>query len=231
MKPIISTEWYPVTYDFGVIEAPIEIAAKAFTDWKQRLDIKLEVVAVHSSLEQALSYLEPLCQFKNRTIFIALANGWSAFFQNGIQGSDPFPPMSYMACTLLDTRAMRICSSNDGNIWEVYASSRLGGSVPTGYLRSICACREDSGRWMFHQSGEPFSFEELGEYSRTRIRDRFNDELFDRYLRAFGLEIFDPGFFSVDRERPAYALIHTNVPAGFRKFSLQEVREGKPWKK
>ena len=231
MKPVISTEWYPVTHDFGVIEAPVEEVAKAFINWRKNIGIELRLDEIRSSIKQALNFLQPLSARMDKVLLLSLRNDWSAFFQNGILGSDPFGPMSYMAHELLDTRAMRICCSIDGNIWEVYASARLGGSAPIGYLRSISACREDSGRWVFDHSGEPFSFEDVSQYSRTKIRDRFSDELLDRYLHAFGLDVFDPGFFIVNEKRPAFALTRTTIPAGFKTFTLQEVRDGKPWKK
>jgi hypothetical protein len=231
MKPIISPEWYPVTHDIGVIEAPLETVVKTLIEWNSGLGIDLGLDEVRSSVQQALSTLPPLTAIMGKVLLVALRNGWTAFFQNGILGSDPFGPMSYMAHELLDTRAMRICCSIDGNIWEVYASARLGGSTPLGFLRTLSACRDDSGRWVFSQSGEPFSFEDVSIYARTKIRERLTDELFDRYLHAFGLEVFDPDFFIVSGDRRAIALTRTNMPAGFKTFTLQEVREGKPWQK
>lgn len=231
MKAIVSPEWYPVTHDFGVIQAPTEMVANSLVKWRQRLGIELTVAEVRSSLEVALNQLPPLTAIMGKFLLVGLRNGWTALFQNGILGSDPFPPMSYLAHTILDTTAMRICCSPDGNMWEVYSPARLGGSEPLGFHRTLYACRNDSGRWEFGQSGEPFPFEDLSQYARRKIRDRFNDDLFAQYLRAFGLEVFDPGFFVVNENRPAVILKRSDIPGNFPQFSVQEVREGKPWKK
>lgn len=213
-----------------MIEASVETVAKTLIEWRKRLGIELNLAESRSSVEQALNQLPPLTAVYGRMLLIALRNGWTAFFQNGISGSDPFPPMSYLAHKLLDTTAMRICCSNDGNIWEVYASARLGGAEPIGYRRSVFACRGDSGRWVFGQNGDPLPFEDLSQYARKKIRERFTDDLLDRYLGAFGLKVFDPDFFIVNEERPGIVLTRTDTPAGFKEFTLQEVREKKPWK-
>jgi hypothetical protein len=72
--------------------------------------------------------------------FVATKSVWTVCFQNGIDGSDPFP------------------AKYQGNVWEVYAPTQLGGTAPLAYLRSISAVN-DGGRWVFPESGQRFPFE------------------------------------------------------------------------
>src|SRR5436305_11629065 len=90
-----------------------------------------------------------------RRLFVDTRSDWVAGFQNGIQGSDPFPAMSYLA-TRMEVLAMRVCATADlakypSVIWEVYAPESLGGKAPLGYRRCICAAN-DGGRWVFDES-------------------------------------------------------------------------------
>ena len=182
--------WSPVTSDFGLIQAPMERLASAFLEWQATLGITWRVTRIQTNLEATFEALLPLSHGKRRRAFIATRSGWTAQFQNGIQGSDPFPVMSLFAVKL-GVLAMRVCSismeaSHPANIWEVYAPPQLGGDS-AGYRRSVAAA-SDGGQWTFDESGEPYGFEDLATYSTFRKRDRFTREMLERYLAAFALE-------------------------------------------
>ena len=93
---------------------------------------------------------------------------------------------------------MRVCSTNAQThypavIWEVYDRPEAGGDE-NGYRRSLAAAN-DGGRWVFEQSGTPYSFEELDAYAAPRKKNRFTDEMLHRYLNELGIPpLNDSGF-------------------------------------
>ena len=60
--------------------------------------------------------------------------------------------------------------------------------------RSVLAHRES--RWEFEEWGEPFPFEELEQYQARRIKDRLTPEMVERYCSHFGIDLFNPDFYS-----------------------------------
>jgi hypothetical protein len=203
-----------------------------FLAWHREIDVGYERTAAPTALATALERLLPLSMGKRRCLFAPTRAGWTAFFQSGIQGSDPFPAMSMLARRAA-TLAMRVCRTPPDDIhpaviWEVYAPPELGGEPPLGYRRSISAAN-DGGRWAFEQSGVPFAFEVTDRYGARRKRDRFTPELLDRYLEAFGLAPFVDAFYSIDSISPAIVLERppwSNEPP---EFTLEEARAGRPW--
>lgn len=191
-------KWWPVTHDFGLIRAPVETL----------LDMRLRAYLDHGAddvrrtdfdgpLEACFRRLEPLCFVKRKEMYLATTFGWTAFFQNGTRGSDPFLPMMQSA-RALGVTAMRICitpakTTWPGVIWEVYESEENGGNAICS-RRSIAAAN-DGGRWVFETSGEPFPFEDLERYTAKRKRDRFPADLLWSYLGEMGIPRIADGHF------------------------------------
>lgn len=226
-------DWSPVTHDFGLIDAPLDSVVAGLARWHESLGIACAREERHT-LAAALEALLPLSNARTRSLYVMTRSGWTAYFQNGIQGSDPFPAMSFLALQL-GVIAMRICHSGDkpypATIWEVYAPEPLGGQPPLGYRRSI-AVANDGGRWVFEQSGDPFPFEEIEAYAAPRKPDRFTAEMLARYLRVgFGLEVFDEAFYVVSRSTPAVVLRQTTKLPRLPEYSLHEVKAGVPWRR
>src|SRR5438874_12574764 len=90
-------DWHPVTHDFGLIRAPLERVLSEFQTWHSSVGIEYSRGDITSSLADALRSLLPLSEDKMRRLFVATHSDWVACFQNGIQGSDPFPAMSVLA--------------------------------------------------------------------------------------------------------------------------------------
>src|SRR5215471_21692932 len=145
--PLLIEKWHPVTHDFGLIQAPIERVLVELLNWHGSLGIKYERTEIASSLADAFASLLPLAASMMRRLFVATSSDWVVCFQNGIQGSDPFPAMSYLA-QHMEVLAMRVCCTPDhatypAVIWEVYAPEVRGGCPPLGYRRSIVAANDD----------------------------------------------------------------------------------------
>jgi hypothetical protein len=232
VRKTIVDEWSPVTKDMGLIEAPPARVADEYLNWHRSLGRQFYVQSVASFLA-SLERLPPLSAEKRRALFVPTNSAWTAFFQSGIDGSDHFPAMSFLAGRL-GVRAMRVCRSPPnavwtGVVWEVYAPPDQGGVLPLLYRRSVAAVN-DGGRWTFDQSGSPFPFEHLERYDLRRKRDRFDGELLEQYLGEFGLKPFEDGFYAPSEQNPAILVERVtrweNPP---KEYSVAEVVAGIPW--
>lgn len=224
--------WHPVTSDFGLIEAPLEKVVGALLDWHQSIQIHHRKTDIDTGLETSLAALLPLSSARQRQLLLQTDSTWTAFFQNGIQGSDPFPAMSVLAENLR-VLSMRVCAAPPkaiwpATVWEVYAPPTLGGRPPLG-IRRIVTAMKDGGKWIFEQQGEPFDFEDLTAYSAARKKDRFTVSLLRKYLSHFDIRLFEDDFFMIDSLHPAVLLQQTYPQVRQPEFTLQEVLEGKPW--
>ena len=202
-------KWHPVTSDFGLIQAPLERLLPEFEDWHRSFGARYSRTEIDTSLADAFDSLLPLAARMTRRLFVATSSNWVSCFQNGTQGSDPFPAMSYLAVRM-GVLAMRVCCTPEraeypATIWEVYAPESLGGCPRLGYRRSIAAAN-DGGRWVFSESGERYPFEQVERYAARRKRDRFTGEMLRDYLRHFGVDVFTDDFLRVDTATPAIRL-------------------------
>jgi hypothetical protein len=232
----VFNKWRPVTHDYGLIKAPLKDVVEALREWHSLPDCqetKYEASKITNSLDAAFTSLLPLAHSKMRRLFVTTKSEWVACFQNGTDGSDPQPAMCFMA-KKFGWLAMRVCSTPPdamwpAAIWEVYAPTSMGGGK-YGSRRSVYASN-DGGRWVFGANGEPFPFENTAAYQNKRIRDRFNREMLDSYLKEFGIRAFDDDFFEVSPLKPAIRLQRTTNIWHTPEFSLEEVISGKPWQK
>ena len=227
-------KWHPVTHDFGLIQTPMPLLLSEFENWQRSFGVKYLRTEVSSSLADAFESLLPLSHSKMRRLFVATPSDWVACFQNGIQGSDPFPAMSYLAGHM-GVLAMRVCCTPDDAkypavIWEVYAPEVRGGCPPLGYRRFIGAS-DDGGQWVFEESGERFPFEAVERYTSRRKRDRFTREMLGDYLHHFGIELFTDAFFCVDATTPAVRLQQVTKIHSLPEFTLEQVAAGLPWQR
>lgn len=162
--------------------------------------------------------------------------GWTALFQSGIAGSDPFLVTNRLATTLLRVLGMRVCVSPPGAkwpavVWEVYAPPELGDDSPLGYRRYLAAMN-DGGRWVFEQTGEPHSFEQTARYRLPRVRERFTRDMLEAYLQQFGLAPQSDAFYPVGVAQPAIVLERPATGGVcLPEFTLEEVVAGLPWRK
>ncbi len=84
----------------------------------------------------------------------------------------------------------------------------------------VIAATNDSGRWVFHNHGKPFHFEELERYSLRKIRKRFDEALLLRYLDALGANGYEDRFWNVDPHHPVYMIErHDTDPFVAEKFN------------
>lgn len=200
--------WSPVTDDFAIVNAPINRAVAAYAEWMKRLGHVFTTTPMDGGIDSALASLAPLSVSKTRKLFISAGADWTAFFQNGIDGSDPTAG-GYQLSMELDVIGMRVCVTPEDNLWqavmwEVYAPPRLGGDE-FSHRRALAAAN-DGGRWTFDSLGEPYQFEQLSRYVAPRKCDRFDRQMLYSYLRASAVNPFEAGVLSVSADWPAVRL-------------------------
>lgn len=232
---MVIDEWSPVTQDLGVVRAPVERVVEQLLEWHASVGTRYRTERCTSTLGACFDALLPLTHAKTRRLFVATRGGWTACFQNGIDGSDPFPAMSYLA-RALGVESMRICRTPPGapwpaTIWEVYAPEDQGGIAPLGYRRALAASN-DGGRWSFTDVGPPFPFEDPSRYGATRVRDRFTSATLEEYLAiGFALRPFEDADYLVSPARPGIVLHQTTNVHHLAEYTLAEVRAGRPWQR
>lgn len=182
-------DWWPVTYDFGLIRSDVDTVAKTRARMYEDAGQTVSAAWVSGPLEDCFPMLAPLTYPPRKEFFLSTSFGWTAFFKNSTHGSDPFLPMSQLS-RALGVTALRACvtpagARYQGVILEVYDVPQAGGNT-YGYRRSIAAVN-DGGRWVFEQSGPPFAFEDTARYAASRKRDRFTADMLLSYLDRLGI--------------------------------------------
>lgn len=181
--------WWPVTHDFGLIRSDVDTIAAVRPEMYRDAGLEVEVTPLQGRPDDCFSRLEPLSPAPTKEMYLATTFGWSAFFQNGCRGSDPFLPMLQLS-RALGVTALRACvtpaaARYQAVILEVYDTPDAGGDAH-GRRRSIAAAN-DGGRWVFDQSGTPFPFEDAAAYQANRRRDRFTPAMLRSFLAELGI--------------------------------------------
>lgn len=138
--------------------------------------------AAFESIESLCLYLTPGRQFSRQAL--VPWQQWTAVLTDGPTGTDVGMVPS-LAARQLDCLAAR-ATATEGAVIEVFDPTAVEHILR--HRRSIAAA-DDGGRWVFHQSGEPFDFEDVEAYDRRRIRDRFTPTMLAEFLGALGIPL------------------------------------------
>ncbi len=230
--PSIFEQWYPVTSDFGLIDASVDLVCKVYQSWWTDIGKDVSVETNVGMLDEQFSALLPLSVGKNRTLILPTTSNWTAFFRNGIQGSDPASAMPILS-RQLNVRTMRICIARKPQkypavIWEVYEPNILRGG-PANTRRSIAAAN-DGGRWVFETSGVPYAFEKPDRYTLPRKRDRFTSDMLIEYASHFGVDHIGDNILRTDALLEGRLISFPNWDHA-KSFTLEEVKAGVPWER
>jgi hypothetical protein len=240
MRLLLGGRLAPITSTMGFLEAPLDVAVRAFVAWQRSvhepLGISITSRPVTGKLEEVLLLLLPLTSVvRRRSLFIPTSSSWLAFFDNGHQGTDAFSVMSYLAQGLR-CRGMRVTAIPDtiegefggargqygGLALEVYGPER---THFLNYVRSISLIN-DGGTWDFSQGGTPFPFEDVSRYSARRKKERFTFAMLERYLAKLGLSPFDEKFYVPDSVGAArFFEKHGPAPRDMREYTLSEAAD------
>ncbi len=237
MQPNLLPHLLPLTRTIGFIEAPLVRVAEEFCAWEDAIFIaegaKMSRQSQTLLLETALRTLLPITTVRSRrALFVATASPWTAFFENGLLGTDPAPiaqlalrlgtrslRATYMASSAASQPGRKAFAGGRATIFELFGPSPA--PILNG-VRSVYAMH-DGDRWDFGTHGEPLPFEDVERFRAKAVRDRFGPADLERYLRAFGIEAFDPSFYE---QRSVLCENTQTRPPATRDLTLEEAQNG-----
>jgi hypothetical protein len=237
MKPLLDDALAPVTEEVGFVETGVHTLTNWFERWEQsnqnERGVRITRRDVVGSLAELLRSLEPLTSVERRRfLFLPTAGPWTAYFDNGWQGTDA-AILSHVAIELR-CRAIRVVAVPDSMGLDAPKSKRgrYGATTLEVYgpeeidfaneLRTISSTN-DGDRWVFVQSGEPFPFEDRAAYRARNVRDRFPLDLLKRYLEALGVRAFDEAFYAPEHRGVLIEREGPRAPA-LKEYSIAEVQ-------
>jgi hypothetical protein len=193
---LLANKFAPTTFIVGFLDRDLERIVNVDTNWRSTIG-HYAFRPVVGDLGTMLSELEPLSAPTRRALWVETKSNWTAYFDNTIDGSDPYGPIAYLS-RLLSCRGVTISCCPDIEA-HAYGQTRfdLWGQEPVDAFhctRSIGATH-DGDRWSWDVVGEPLPFERMETYSRKRIKDRFPDELAKQYCLALGVNPYDDSFY------------------------------------
>jgi hypothetical protein len=192
MKTILDERFAPITSRVCFLEVPLEVAVEASRTWRTGVT----VTQVPEPFPESLHRLEPVGLLKSRELWVEMG-GWTAYFDNGWQGTDPSATMHLSRvlgcrCLIIDcspqTMGMPGVEQRFGSVqfWLLGPT----GEPPQNFIRIVAVSYDPNV--VFRVDGTPQPFEELEAYSARRRRDRFTSEMLERYCRALGVTPFEP---------------------------------------
>ena len=221
---LIAPEFAPITFTVGFLERPLEEVAGVLRAWYAGAGIARTLrPPATGPFPAALGQLEPLGAPEFTRLWVATDSArWrTAYFDGFVNGTDAFPPVSYLA-ERLGCHGLVAGAQPDSAACFGATHIALYGPAAAAWLNlewSVAALN-DGGRWTFQRTGPPQAFEEPEAYARRRVRDRFPPELLWRYCRALEVPL-DAAAFG-----PAHVLDVPTVraPAGQRRETLAAAR-------
>lgn len=193
---LLANRFVPTTFIIGFLERDLAGVVSADTAWRHGIG-RYSHRAAEGGLSAMLRELAPLSGPLTRQLWVQTRSAWTAYFDNFIDGGDPFGPISYLSRQLGCRGLIISCCPNIPGV--AYGQTRfdLYGQEPVdafNYSRVISATN-DGGRWSWDLVGQPLPFEQTEAYSRKRIKDRFSPELAVRYCSAFGVNPYAEDFY------------------------------------
>jgi hypothetical protein len=197
MRTLLSEQYAPITSSIGFLRLDLDKAVGALMAWRTALGRDPRKEERPEGFPECLLALEPLVGGGDpRELFVETNGPWTAYFDCGLNGTDPVPPTSFLAsaagCDGLAVMATPHIT-HDGAIRRYGGVQfQLFGPHQThfiNYVRTISVANDDG--WRFDVSGEPQPFEDQTAYTRTRVRDRFTSQMLADYCLALGIDVFN----------------------------------------
>ena len=193
---LFANKFAPTTFKIGFLERDLDTVISVDTAWRRGIGQYSHRV-LGGELSTMLSELEPLSGPLTRLLWVRTKSAWTAYFDNFINGSDPFGPIGYLS-QQLGCRGLIISCCPDIKE-QSYGQTRFDvyGQAPTLEFNCtrVIAATNDGGRWSWDTIGQPLAFEETEAYSRKRIKDRLTPKLAIQYCSACGVNPYAEDFY------------------------------------
>ena len=98
MRTLLSEQYAPITSSIGFLRLELDKAVAALVGWRTALGRDPREEERPEGFPACLHALEPLVGGGHpRELFVATNGPWTAYFDNGLDGTDAVPPMSVLA--------------------------------------------------------------------------------------------------------------------------------------
>jgi hypothetical protein len=218
---LLSDRYAPITHAIGFLEADFSAVSAADLKWRTSLS-GYAFRPLRAEFPGLLDSLLPLTGPLLRNVWVRTAGPWTAYFDNSVNGSDPFGPVSYLA-QQIGCRGVTIGYRPQSSKAEGGTSFSRFGPEKTdflNYVRSISAIN-DGGRWRWDTWGTIQPFEETQRYQMRRIRDRLAPDMLERYCNALGIRPFEDAFYGDE----GYLVENRNVKCEVRTLTLKQAQD------
>ena len=202
----------PTTTTLAFLEVSYVELVDFIVQWERKRDIVNEYptptrkIDIGGTWEERLNSLLPLN--RSKVMVSETQSNWCVYVNNSPNGTDLYADPPYL-CEKLGVREIAVTLVRDipkikpGSIQFLYEDYTRAEKVlsPTGtgwcdqFPRRYIAAHHES-RWEFVDQGEPLPFEEVEQYQARRIKDRLTPEMVERYCSHFGIDLFNPDFYS-----------------------------------
>ena len=202
----------PTTNLMAFLEVPYDKLVDFIVQWERKRDIVNEYptptrkIDIGGTWEQRLNSLLPLN--RSKVMVSETQSNWCVYVNNSPNGTDLYADPPYL-CEKLGVREIAVTLVRDipkikpGStqfLYEDYTrAEKVLSATGTGWCdqfpRRYIAAHHES-RWEFVDQGDPLPFEEIEQYQARRIKDRLTPEMVERYCSHFGIDLFNPDFYS-----------------------------------
>lgn len=226
---LLNEDLYPFSFSIGFLEISLPELNSGFLRWKENIRQSVQSEPADRPFVANFSRLEPLTTQPKTYLFYSCASGWIAYVNNGARGPDVMPLVCHLSqqfrCRAVIATCIPHTLKNDADTRKgVFGAVQfeLYSSHPTDFLnmeRSVGVAYES--RWRFDQAGKVQPFEEVDNYSKRIVTEKFTVDMLRRYCEALGIKVDERDFYV------GPGTIHrlTNpLPATCRTFSLVEAR-------
>jgi hypothetical protein len=231
MQTLLSERFAPTTSTIGFLRLGLDEAAEALVGWRRwLLSGKVSAEKLEARFPDCLRSLEPLTGgVRPRELLVEASDGWTAYFDCSLQGTDAVSTISYLAravgCQGLAINVVPHTQATPGVMHGRYGAVQfeMFGPLDTEFLNYVrtVSVAHDGSRWLFTANGTEQWFEDVEAYRARRVRDRFNSEMLGRYCKALDLDVFNPAAYG-----PGSILVRSevDVPPGGKVMSIAEVQ-------
>ena len=202
----------PTTNFMAFFETPYDELVDFIVQWERKRDIVNEYptptrkIDIGGTWEERLNSLLPLN--RSKVMVSETQSNWCVYVNNSMHGTCLNSDPPYL-CEKLGVREIAVTLVRDipkikpGSTQFLYKdytrAEKVLSATGTGWCdqfpRRYIAAHHES-RWEFVDQGDPLPFEEIEQYQARRIKDRLTPEMVERYYSHFGIDLFNPDFYS-----------------------------------
>ncbi len=202
---LLKNKYTPLTDSLVFIDCSMEKIVEKFVEWQKKIFLSTTVpksivcsTINSSSLEQSLQSMSLVKEGQpNKFLFMETKSNWTAYFENGVDGTDGISYPSFLSkllnCKVIHIMAVPHSSSIEGALSFDLFSNRNKGSDFLNLERSISLIHDS--KWHFYASGEPLSFEKVEVYDSDFVTDKFTFDILSEYAFKMGISPFDIDFY------------------------------------